>query len=89
MEANTTESVPYNGEESEKRDGFEDMLDKNSTKLDISDILKDVFSNTQLVTDQDDVLEIPEQVKMELNQTQEKLFVCVHCTQEWSFYYNL
>ena len=53
MTDNTTESVPYNGEESELREVLEDIIDTNSTKIVIRNVLENVFDNTQLVTDQD------------------------------------
>ena len=67
MEANTTEPVPYNGEESELRDVVADMFDTNSTQIVISDVLTNIFNNNKLVTDQDDA-EMLKQVRMELYQ---------------------
>ena len=63
MTDNTTESVPYNGEESELREVLEDIIDTNSTKIVIRNVLENVFNNTQLVTDQDGTT-ISEQVWM-------------------------
>ena len=51
---NTTEAVPYNGEESEQRDVTEDIIDTNSTVIGVSDIIKHVLKNTQMVTDQNE-----------------------------------
>ena len=48
MEMNTTEAVPYNGEESELRDVSEDT---NSTVIGFSDVIKHVLKNKQMVTD--------------------------------------
>ena len=48
---NTTEAEPYNGEESELRDVAEDT---NSTVISVSDVIKNVLKNTQMVTDQNE-----------------------------------
>ena len=62
MEMNTTEAVPYNGEESELRDVSEDT---NSTVIGFSDIIKHVLKNTQMVTDHNDA-GTQEQVRIQI-----------------------
>jgi hypothetical protein len=42
--------LPYNGEESELRDVFEEVFDTNITNMDFQDVLKIVFNHTY-VTD--------------------------------------
>ena len=51
MEVNDT--VLYNGEESELRDFMEDMVDTNTTELNISDVVRYMLKPSKLLTDQD------------------------------------
>ena len=69
---NETEALPYNGEESELRDVFEDELETNSNKIVINENLENIFDTTQLVAENKDV-KIMEQVISILN-TQNGLF---------------
>ena len=59
---NTTEAVPYNGEESELRDVSEDT---NITVIGFSDVIKHVLKNTQMVSDQNEE-GTKEQVRVQL-----------------------
>ena len=61
---NTSEPAPYNGEESELRDVVQDIFGTNSTNIDISDDLENVYKNIQMVTEGSEGSDMSDQVRI-------------------------